>query len=1105
MTFTVKTEQASATYRGPTSVATGEQATLAAEVRQENDGNPGELSKTTVYFVDTVTKRTLCSTTTVDVDANGVGSASCPWTADRDDRTVGVVVGGGWFADAASTLGPGFGLVVSPPPYLTDVQYSDPVDLRFYATTDWTDQNAQLKAELGNFPLPAGLVLERSGSKTEATWRITGKVTDTPKSYFPTFFVSDGRPGLAGNQTAKAYFNVQPEDATVTYLGPTSVRKGEQVTFKAEVKQPSDGSPGDLSKATVLFGPLCTAPVVVDPTTGVGTASCTYTWTAASDQNLTVALGGSFTGETKAPIRVQKGLTVTGGLGLRSETTEFSDGVDTTFEATSDRIEPALQATATGLPEGLHIERVEGSTEANPKWKVAGTVAGPPDTYNASITIADDNVKTDTATFPMRITVGREKATVSMTSPGRVQKDEKVTLTARVTQETDDSLGNLALATVTFGDGTALCADVPVVVDPEGVGTATCDWTADVDRAIRLEVNGPFTGKSAVTATVWTPKGIDVAGGLGERTATTQYSDGVTTSFEASSDRPSASLSATASGLPDGLRIESNGGTSASPTWQVVGVVDDAPGTYDATVTVVDTNHPTDTASFRLTITVQAEHAKVSYDGPTEVPEGESVLLTAKVTQEGDNQPGDLEKFATVSFGDDPAHCQDVPVEVDEATGIGTATCEWTADQARTLALTVGGRFAGEGSADLKVQILKGLQVTEGGPRAVGTQYSDGVASSYSASSDRKGARLVGTATGLPDGLWLERIGRPASAVWRVQGIVVGTPGTYHATVTITDTHGTDTASFPLRITVTDEDAHVTYTGPTSAATGQTIALGAVVTQDDGTDGDLTTATARFADAATDQTLCVTEVTKQGRATCPLTVVGTRTVTVTLGGRYAGTTGNATVAVPSTLPTAQLPDTVLGRGPGAWLLGPSATFEFGASVAGSSFACTLDGVSAPCTSPYTVTGLKPATHVMTIAAAKDGQTDATPVRVVFSVPQGAKALKANGLGWKKQRAARSYLGTSWQTRGKGRVLVAKKAVRGVRQLALVVGSTPRSGKVKVYLGTKLIGTVNLKGPRADSRVLTLKPFPKARSGKLRIVTLTKKPVRIEGIGIATTK
>ena len=197
-----------------------------------------------------------------------------------------------------------------------------------------------------------------------------------------------------------------------------------------------------------------------------------------------------------------------------------------------------------------------------------------------------------------------------------------------------------------------------------------------------------------------------------------------------------------------------------------------------------------------------------------------------------------------------------------------------------------------------------------------------------------------------------------------------------------------------------------------------------------------------------------------------------------------------------------VPDTAISSAPSKWLLGTAATYVFSSTVGGSTFTCVVDGASAPCTSPKTVTGLSQASHVFTVAATADGQTDASPARSVTTVPLNDTALKIKGKKWTRKKSGGSYLGTYSKTKKKGAKLTYK--VAGARSLALIVTTGKNNGKVKVYLNGVLLKKVKLKGSNQKRKVVDLGTLPTATSGKLTIVTQNKKLVRIEGLGVATT-
>ena len=122
---------------------------------------------------------------------------------------------------------------------------------------------------------------------------------------------------------------------------------------------------------------------------------------------------------------------------------------------------------------------------------------------------------------------------------------------------------------------------------------------------------------------------------------------------------------------------------------------------------------------------------------------------------------------------------------------------------------------------------------------------------------------------------------------------------------------------------------------------------------------------------------------------------------------------------------------------------------------------------------------------------------------MFTVPADDRRLRVASGPWKRKRAAAAYDGTFSQVRNrKGATLTY--AVTGARSLALVVGTGPGHGSVKVFLGNKLLRTVSLAGSPRYRKVVTLASFANPRSGTVRHRhEPTAKLVRIDGLGVAT--
>ena len=198
------------------------------------------------------------------------------------------------------------------------------------------------------------------------------------------------------------------------------------------------------------------------------------------------------------------------------------------------------------------------------------------------------------------------------------------------------------------------------------------------------------------------------------------------------------------------------------------------------------------------------------------------------------------------------------------------------------------------------------------------------------------------------------------------------------------------------------------------------------------------------------------------------------------------------------------PNTTVLNGPAhdSFALSTSATFGFGATETASSFTCTLDAAPIACGTSLPLTGLSHTTHTVTAAATDThGNTDPSPAQRTWTVPLDSTEL-THGTGWTKRTSTATYLNTYSQAKAKGSKLT--RSVTGARKVALIATKAPGHGKVRVYAGTQLLKTVDLRAATLRTKqLIPITSFATPFTGNMRVVVYTAgKVVRVEGLGVA---
>lgn len=129
-----------------------------------------------------------------------------------------------------------------------------------------------------------------------------------------------------------------------------------------------------------------------------------------------------------------------------------------------------------------------------------------------------------------------------------------------------------------------------------------------------------------------------------------------------------------------------------------------------------------------------------------------------------------------------------------------------------------------------------------------------------------------------------------------------------------------------------------------------------------------------------------------------------------------------------------------------------------------------------------------------------GHTSAWSAEACTGRPLDDRALSPATKGWSKGTGAAYYSGTFRKTTRRG----ASLTLDGVHasQLALVATTCPTCGKVRVKIGTQVLGTLSLKSPTKVRQQLFELPAFDFRTEKVRLtVTSADKLVLIDGLGV----
>jgi uncharacterized delta-60 repeat protein len=135
------------------------------------------------------------------------------------------------------------------------------------------------------------------------------------------------------------------------------------------------------------------------------------------------------------------------------------------------------------------------------------------------------------------------------------------------------------------------------------------------------------------------------------------------------------------------------------------------------------------------------------------------------------------------------------------------------------------------------------------------------------------------------------------------------------------------------------------------------------------------------------------------------------------------------------------------------------------------------------------------------ARAKDfaGNVGSFGATKCLAVPLDERMMSVHG-SWGASSNAGYYRDTALSSTVDGASLTLSGA--RWRHLAVVVTTCPSCGSLDVYLGTKLLRTLDLSSPLRHSKVMAVAGKTKVQSGDIRLVVRGGGPVTVEGVGVS---
>ncbi|MDX1690325.1 MAG: putative Ig domain-containing protein [Acidimicrobiia bacterium] len=390
--------------------------------------------------------------------------------------------------------------------------------------------------------------------------------------------------------------NADVEDPTYIYVDDVAI------TTDATITQAGSDPAVLVSGVDLYDGETMIVTFAVDVDDPVSVGTITNTATVTSDQ----APGGTWASVSDD---VNDAPTFDQDLGDRSD----AEGSSVSFSASASDPEGGLTYSATGFPGGVSISSTTGLVSGTIDYDAS--VSSP---YSVTITVTDSGGLTDTDSFTWTVSDTNRPPTV--TNPGD-QSDAEGDAVALTVSGSDPDGDTITWSATGLPPGLSIAAGT-------GEISGTIDYTAAAGSPHAVTVtatdDGTPTGQTSVSFS-WTVANTNRAPVYDQDVTDQASSEGDAITLEAPATDPDGeTLTYAASGLPDGLGIDSATGTISGTILYVA----NASSPYSVTLTVSDPGGLTDTDVFTWTVANTNRPPDAVDDAPS-TPEDTAVTFDA--------------------------------------------------------------------------------------------------------------------------------------------------------------------------------------------------------------------------------------------------------------------------------------------------------------------------------------------------------------------------------------------------------------------------------------------------------------------------------------------